>query len=138
MSKQDIVAYQFDKNQSRREAAKNGKLGGVRSGQSKKLKKHMKEYVNDIVNAEIPPHLKKALIERNYDKEFIDKMPAIKAMIHSIIEKVITTGDAVAFDKITKIIKEYEDAKDNDKTIPIISYDSKKEKEVKNELEKEL
>lgn len=42
-NEQNLIPYQFDSKQSREEAAKNGRLGGIASGISRRRKRSLKE-----------------------------------------------------------------------------------------------
>lgn len=53
MAKQDIKPYEFTSDQSRSEAAKNGKKGGVASGAARRKRKSMREALDMLLTKNI-------------------------------------------------------------------------------------
>lgn len=103
----------FDSNQSREEAKKNGQKGGIKSGESKRLKKTMAEIGQSLAEAkpskklvektrEIFPHLteeevnnKLLLMAKLYEQAMKGNLKAIEMFRDTIGEQPINKHEAV-------------------------------------------
>lgn len=88
MAKEDIVKHQFTSDQSRTQAAKNGRKGGIASGEAKRERKDMAYFAKVMLDEII--HDKKGM-----------EMPTRYAMLKSVLKKVLKDGDVNAFKTIT-------------------------------------
>lgn len=123
-NEQNIVPYQFDSNQSREQAAKNGAAGGRASGVSRRRKKSLREAAELYLS--LPVANRRAwnkISAEGVDPDDIDNQ---MAMIIGLTQKAIkgdakaakiivdlldkqtgkTAGDALEDDPITKSLKE--------------------------------
>ena len=107
-NEQNIVPYQFDSNQSREEAAKNGAAGGRASGVSRRRKKSLREAAELYLS--LPVADKKAwnkLARDGVEPEDVDNQMAI---IAGLTIKAIK-GDAKAAKVIFDLIGTQEENK---------------------------
>lgn len=107
-NEQNIVPYQFDSNQSREEAAKNGAAGGRASGVSRRRKKSLREAAELYLS--LPVADKKAwnkLARDGVEPEDVDNQMAI---IAGLTMKAIK-GDAKAAKVIFDLIGTQEENK---------------------------
>lgn len=88
MAKEDIVKHQFTSDQSRTQAAENGRKGGIASGEAKRERKDMAYFAKVMLDEII--HDKKGM-----------EMPTRYAMLKSVLKKVLKDGDVNAFKTIT-------------------------------------
>lgn len=88
MAKEDIVKHQFTSDQSRTQAAENGRKGGIASGAAKREKKDMAYFARVMLDEII------------HDKKGVE-MPTRYAMLKSVLKKVLKDGDVNAFKTIT-------------------------------------
>lgn len=77
-NEKNIIPYQFDSEQSREEAAKNGKLGGRASGAARRRKRALKEAADLYLSLPVSDRRKwNALARRGVDPEDIDNQMAM-------------------------------------------------------------
>lgn len=82
----------FDSNQSREEAKKNGRLGGIKSGEAKRAKKTMKEMLD-------------YLLEKEIENKKGEKASTLEAISVSMIRQALN-GNVKAFEVIRDTIGE--------------------------------
>ena len=110
MSRDDIVPYQFTSDQSRSEAAENGRKGGRASGESRRRKKSLREAANTFLAMEVTDtNVWNTLSMAGIDPEDIDNQ---MALVVSQTQKAIA-GDTKAAKLIADIVG-VEDAKAED------------------------
>ena len=77
-NEKNIIPYQFDSEQNREEAAKNGKLGGRASGAARRRKRALKEAADLYLSLPVADRRKwNALARRGVDPEDIDNQMAV-------------------------------------------------------------
>ena len=101
-NEKNIIPYQFDSEQNREEAAKNGKLGGRASGAARRRKRALKEAADLYLS--LPPDRRKwnALARRGVDPEDIDNQMLMIAGLHAAAAE----GDARAGRLLVDILGE--------------------------------
>lgn len=62
------MAPPFDSNQSREEAAKNGRLGGIKSGESRRKKRDARQAAQRLLSMDAKGRMRENLVELGYDK----------------------------------------------------------------------
>ena len=95
----------FTSDQSREEAVKNGRKGGIASGEARRERREARELV------------KIALDELVRDKKTGEEMPKRLAMIQKQIQKAINNADTTAFEKVFRLAGEWEQETNSNVTI---------------------
>ena len=95
----------FTSDQSREEAVKNGRKGGIASGKARREMREARELV------------KIALDELVRDKKTGEEMPKRLAMIQKQIQKAINNADTTAFEKVFRLAGEWEQETSSNVTI---------------------
>ena len=95
----------FTSGQSREEAVKNGRKGGIASGEARRERREARELV------------KIALDELVRDKKTGEEMPKRLAMIQKQIQKAINNADTTAFEKVFRLAGEWEQETSSNVTI---------------------
>ena len=94
MAKEDIVKHQFTSNQSRTQAAKNGRKGGIASGEAKRERKDMRYFAKIVLD------------ELVKDKKSGADLPTRYAAIKSVLKKVLKEGDHNALKTLAQLAGE--------------------------------
>lgn len=93
MSREDIVQYQYTSEQSRTEAAENGRKGGVASGESRRRKRSLKEAADLFLSLPVTDNkIFNKLVRSGVDVADIDYQ---MAMVVGLTQKAMK-GDAKA------------------------------------------
>ena len=105
-NEKNIIPYQFDSEQNREEAAKNGKLGGRASGAARRRKRALKEAADLYLSLPVADRRRwNRLAKRGIDPEDIDNQ---MAMIAGLTDAA-AEGDARAGRLIVDILGEEAD-----------------------------
>ena len=96
----------FTSNQSREEAVKNGRKGGIASGEAKREKKEMRDFAKLVFD------------ELVKDKKSGAELPTRYAMVKRLVQKVLKDGDVSAFRELTKVAGEM--PKDEEQNAPVV------------------
>lgn len=103
MSREDIVQHQFTTEQSRSEAAKNGRKGGIASGAARRRKKSLKEAADLFLSLPVENTKKRnEMIKAGVPEEDADNQ---MAMIVGLAKKA-AKGDAKAARLLIDILGE--------------------------------
>ena len=103
MSREDIVQHQFTTEQSRSEAAKNGRKGGIASGAARRRKKSLKEAADLFLSLPVENTKKRnEMIKAGVPEEDADNQ---MAMIVGLAKKA-AKGDAKAARVLIDILGE--------------------------------
>ena len=94
MAKEDIVKHQFTSNQSRTQAAKNGRKGGIASGEAKRERKDMRYFAKIVLD------------ELVKDKKSGAELPTRYAALKSVLKKVLKEGDHNALKTLAQLAGE--------------------------------
>lgn len=82
----------FTTDQSREEAVKNGRAGGIASGAARRRKKELREFLNDFLDQESIPPVRAWMIEHGVDP---DDCCNLMALLLAVFSKAMT-GDVEA------------------------------------------
>jgi hypothetical protein len=96
----------FTSDQSREEAVKNGRKGGIASGEAKREKKEMRDFAKLVFD------------ELVKDKKSGAELPTRYAMVKRLVQKVLKDGDVSAFRELTKVAGEM--PKDEEQNAPVV------------------
>lgn len=96
----------FTSDQSREEAVKNGRKGGIASGEAKREKKEMRDFAKLVFD------------ELVKDKKSGAELPTRYAMVKRLVQKVLKEGDVSAFRELTKVAGEM--PKDEEQNAPVV------------------
>lgn len=114
-NEQNLVPYQFDSNQSREEAAKNGALGGRASGVSRRRKRSLKEAADLYLSLPVSDRRQwNKIARKGIDPEDVDNQ---MAMIIGLTEAAVK-GDARAAKVIVDLLGE--DANTTEEGVQIV------------------
>ena len=114
-NEQNLIPYQFDSEQSREEAAKNGRLGGIASGISRRRKRSLKEAADLYLSMPVTNQKRWNNAAKNgVEPEDIDNQ---MAMIIGLTEKAIK-GDAKAAKVIIDLLGESADSQKENGILP--------------------
>lgn len=110
MNEKNIVPYEFTSEQSREKAARNGRKGGIKSGESKRRRKSMEQCAKFILS--LPANSRddwNTLISAgvsldNMDPDDIDNMTVVNAAIIAAAK----SGDVAAFKALRDVIRDDE------------------------------
>ncbi len=103
MASEDIVKYQFTSEQSRSEAAENGRKGGVASGAARRRKKSLKEAADYFLSLPVTDaRVRNNIAKTGVETEEIDYQ---LAMIVGLTRRAIT-GDSKAAKVIIDLLGE--------------------------------
>jgi hypothetical protein len=94
MAKEDIVKHQFTSDQSRTKAAKNGRKGGIASGEAKRERKDMRYFAKIVLD------------ELVKDKKSGAELPTRYAALKSVLKKVLKEGDHNALKTLAQLAGE--------------------------------
>ena len=94
MAKEDIVKHQFTSDQSRTQAAKNGRKGGLASGEAKRERKDMRYFAKIVLD------------ELVKDKKSGAELPTRYAALKSVLKKVLKEGDHNALKTLAQLAGE--------------------------------
>ena len=94
MAKEDIVKHQFTSDQSRTQAAKNGRKGGIASGEAKRERKDMRYFAKIVLD------------ELVKDKKSGAELPTRYAALKSVLKKVLKEGDHNALKTLAQLAGE--------------------------------
>ncbi len=95
----------YTSDQNREEASKNGKKGGIASGEARRRKKTMTQLINQYLNFKVKdPKQKKQLKDAGFDEEEFDN----KTMLMMSIVKHATRGNVKFADLAVKLSKDDE------------------------------
>ena len=94
MAKEDIVKHQFTSDQSRTQAAKNGRKGGIASGEAKRERKDMRYFAKIVLD------------ELVKDKKSGAELPTRYAALKSVLKKVLKDGDHNALKTLAQLAGE--------------------------------
>lgn len=94
MAKEDIVKHQFTSDQSRTQAAKNGRKGGIASGEAKRERKDMRYFAKVVLD------------ELVKDKKSGAELPTRYAALKSVLKKVLKEGDHNALKTLAQLAGE--------------------------------
>lgn len=94
MAKEDIVKHQFTSDQSRTQAAKNGRKGGVASGEARRERKDMRYFAKVVLD------------ELVKDKKSGAELPTRYAALKSVLKKVLKEGDHNALKTLAQLAGE--------------------------------
>ena len=94
MAKEDIVKHQFTSDQSRTQAAKNGRKGGIASGEAKRERKDMRYFAKIVLD------------ELVKDKKSGVELPTRYAALKSVLKKVLKEGDHNALKTLAQLAGE--------------------------------
>ena len=97
---ENVKPYEFTSEQSREEAAKNGRKGGIASGEARRKKKTLRETAETMLACELPPDVKRKLKSNGLEAEDY-KDAVIAAAIQSIIR-----GNSNMFGQFVKLMGE--------------------------------
>ena len=73
---ENVKPYEFTSEQSREEAAKNGRKGGIASGEARRKKKTLRETAEIMLACELPPDVKRKLKSNGLEAEDYKRMPS--------------------------------------------------------------
>lgn len=96
----------FTSDQSREEAVKNGRKGGIASGEAKREKKEMRDFAKLVFD------------ELVKDKKSGAELPTRYAMVKRLVQKVLKDGDVSAFRELTKVAGEM--PKNEEQNAPVV------------------
>ena len=103
MSREDIVQYQFTTEQSRSEAAENGRKGGIESGKSRRRKRSLKEAADLFLSLPVQDAKKRnAMLRDGIPEEDADNQ---MAMIVGLAKKA-AKGDAKSAKVLIELLGE--------------------------------
>lgn len=95
----------FDKNQSRKEAEKNGKKGGIESGKIRRRKRTLREIADLILSKKITPRTIE-ILSKFYPDEKPEQITNDMAMVMRQVEKAIRKGDTRAYEVLQATVGE--------------------------------
>lgn len=107
MAKEDIVKHQFTSDQSRTQAAKNGRKGGIASGEAKRERKDMRYFAKVVLD------------ELVKDKKSGAELPTRYAALKSVLKKVLKEGDHNALKTLAQLAGELPKDASNDVVINV-------------------
>lgn len=107
MAKEDIVKHQFTSDQSRTQAAKNGRKGGIASGEAKRERKDMRYFAKIVLD------------ELVKDKKSGAELPTRYAALKSVLKKVLKEGDHNALKTLAQLAGELPKDASNDVVINV-------------------
>ena len=107
MAKEDIVKHQFTSDQSRTQAAKNGRKGGIASGEAKRERKDMRYFAKIVLD------------ELVKDKKSGADLPTRYAALKSVLKKVLKEGDHNALKTLAQLAGELPKDASNDVVINV-------------------
>lgn len=96
MAKKDIEKYKFTSDQSRTEAAQNGRKGGIASGEAKRKKKTMKDMALMLLHSELPEGEYSDIILKLFPGAQQEDLRYDTAILANQIKKALTKGDTKA------------------------------------------
>lgn len=113
MNEKNIVPYEFTSEQSREEAARNGRKGGIKSGESKRRRKSMEQCAKFILS--LPANSRDdwrtltaaGISLDSMSEEDIDNMTVVNAAIIAAAK----SGDVAAFKALRDVIRDDEHLK---------------------------
>ena len=97
---ENVKPYEFTSEQSSEEAAKNGRKGGIASGEARRKKKTLRETAEIMLACELPPDVKRKLKSNGLEADDY-KDAVIAAAIQSIIR-----GNSNMFGQFVKLMGE--------------------------------
>ena len=101
-NKKNLIPFTSD--QSREEAVKNGQKGGIKSGESKRARKLLKDCMLDLLDLDVTNRKDWNKLSRmGIDPEDIDNRALLTA---ALFNRAVRTGDVSAFKEIVSLIGE--------------------------------
>ena len=101
-NKKNLIPFTSD--QSREEAVKNGQKGGIKSGESKRARKLLKDCMLDLLALDVTDRKDWNKLSRmGIDPEDIDNRALLTA---ALFNRAVRTGDVSAFKEIVSLIGE--------------------------------
>lgn len=118
MNDENLIPFKSD--QSREEAVRNGKKGGIESGKSRRKKKNTAELINAMLNAKANGENQQLLQEQYGNAIDSDEMDMNALCVAGLINKTVKDGDTKAFECLQSYQSKAEtDVKDPKYNIPI-------------------
>lgn len=119
MNDENLIPFKSD--QSREEAVRNGKKGGIESGKSRRKKKSTAELINAMLNAKANGENQQLLQEQYGNAIDSDEMDMNALCVAGLINKTVKDGDTKAFECLQSYQSKAEtaDVKDQKYNIPI-------------------